>query len=619
MQGYMQAHKGIRAYMDVGEPGSVLEYDDQSDVGPPDPVPVPAPQAQRFIPGTIIPMAAANQQIAPPAPVPQQQDQPPPPPPGLQAYTDSDDPNFGTPPAPAPPNPYGASIDKMESAIDTKPKMKDPKWWQKALAVGFGGAAGFSNAGGGHGNTLIDIPGATEGIQHPGYAGQEAKWQANTMAPAQAHMELEGKRFEAQQKAALQVETIDHLKAQGEYYRGVGRNDNVPVTARLSQMSGGALQVGSTIGGQYAAKVIDDYIARTTKAPPRVAVTPMEKYKELKEAFPGRTDEELWQAVVNPTQVGKPAPAETAEAAKLKYQATVAKLSAEGMPVGALQDVKQLAMFARSSRVLTPEEKNGLMGYLAANTTPAATGTNAVIRMESYGQSREYPVINKNSGQLEMRSANEINKDPGTYAPAGAGAQAMSKEAIFSDLNYNIDNARKAIVGLGNVDAPTRAALAYVLRHTDPGSAMQSFFTSTVAANLTPAQQEAVQSLALLAENAMTLRTVGGMGAGSDQVRAAILATIPGPNTPSGPYAMGQLNKLQQVVDRLHKGNPGMGAAGKTETGPPPSPGRGGPQSQPEQPPANLLKEGVVTTFKTGSAWTLVDGQVHQVINGKVQ
>jgi len=186
--------------------------------------------------------------------------------------------------------------------------------------------------------------------------------------------------------------------------------------------------------------------------------------------------------------------------------------------------------------------------------------------MEGLGATREYPVINKNTGQLEMRSANEINANRGQYAPAGQGATAMSKQAIFSDLHYNIDSARKAIAALPDMDAGTRARLAFALRGTDPNSSIQAFLASTAGTQLTPQQAEAVQSLALLAENAMSLRSVAGMGQGSDELRSAILNTIPSGKTPSKEYAQGQLNKFEQVVTRLEGGVPGMGNAGRTQT-----------------------------------------------------
>ncbi len=259
---------------------------------------------------------------------------------------------------------------------------------------------------------------------------------------------------------------------------------------------------------------------------------------------------------------------EKAAKAKDEFQGAVAKIASEGgLPADALTDVTKLAKHIASSQTLTPEEKNKSLAYLAANTTPAAQGTNTRIRVEGMGAMREYPVIDRETGQLEMRSAVEINANKGKYMPAGQGATAMTKEAVFKDLYFNVDTARKAINGLQTLDAGTRAQLSYALRHSDPGSAMQTFLTGAAATNMTPEQQEFVQSLALLSENAMSLRGVAGMGQGSDDLRAAIQATLPSGKSPSKEYMQGQLNKLEAVITRLNAAVPGTGGASEARMG----------------------------------------------------
>lgn len=249
-----------------------------------------------------------------------------------------------------------------------------------------------------------------------------------------------------------------------------------------------------------------------------------------------------------------------AGAPKDAFTSTVSKVAAEqGLPPSALTSVTSLASAITGAKTITAQEKNDALAYLATNTTPGATSQAGVMRMQIMGQNREYPVINKGTGELEMRSAAEINANKGTFAPAGQGATAMGKNAVFQDLHYNIDTARKAINDLESLDAPTRAALSYTLKHTDPRSAMQTFLSGTVGTQLNDKQQEAVQSLALLAENAMSLRSVAGMGQGSDELRAAIQATLPSGKSPSKGYALKQLDKFENVVSRLETGVPGMG------------------------------------------------------------
>lgn len=257
---------------------------------------------------------------------------------------------------------------------------------------------------------------------------------------------------------------------------------------------------------------------------------------------------------------------EPAAAAKQEFQGIVTKVASEGnLPPNAMTDVKALTSAIDSSQTLTPEEKSRAKSYLAANTTPAATGTNMVLRMEGLAGSREYPVINKQTGQMEYRSATDINNNKGLYAPAGPGATAMTKEAVFQDLHYNINTARKALQNVEELDAPTRAALSYMLRESDPKSAVTTFLTGQVGQAMTPAQQELVQSLAQLAENAMSLRSIAGMGQGAQDLRDAIRSTIPSGKTPTKPYGLAQLDKFENVVSRLEKGVPTVRTGGAGE------------------------------------------------------
>lgn len=255
----------------------------------------------------------------------------------------------------------------------------------------------------------------------------------------------------------------------------------------------------------------------------------------------------------------KPPAAPTSEAQKIAYQNILSKLSAEGLlPANAASNVGAVFKAIDQSRTLTPQEKNDAKAFATANTTPASQGTQATIRVEGMGAMREYPVLNSQTHAMEMRSAADINANPGLYAPAGQGAQAMTKQAIFGDIHYNIQNARQAISALDEMDPQTRAQLAYALRDTDPRSSISSFLTGAVGSSMTPQQQDAVIALRNLSENALLLRSMG-MGQGSDQVRNAILATIPGPKSASKGFALKQLDQFEGVVNRLEKGVPTVG------------------------------------------------------------
>lgn len=380
----------------------------------------------------------------------------------------------------------------------------------------------------------------------PYLAGQQAMWDAQRADPANKAIAKYMSPTWSQKNATAIAQLSPKFKEQQEVLNG-----------QVAQAVGSLASNPPKDAAAYG-KVLDslpDAVAARLQA-----TVPLDQYD------PKESPDALNRALLTPEQRYKADnPSEGAGANKAAFQGILQKI-AKNMPAGALSDARVLASAIKSSPLLTQDEKNQGIAYLAANNTPAATGTSNIIRMEGLGATREYPVINKATGQVEMRSANEINASRGNFAPAGQGATAMSKQALFSDLHYNIDTARKAIQALPDMDVGTRAALSYALRGTDPHSAIQTFLTGSVGTQLSPQQQEAVQSLALLAENAMTLRSVGGMGAGSDELRSAILATIPSGKTPSKDYAMGQLNKFEAVVRRLEGGVPKVGTLGQSNT-----------------------------------------------------
>ena len=492
-----------------------------------------------------------------------------------------------SPPANVAPTDMAGASAALKAALATAPVKSNPTWWERLAAAGAGGAAGWSNAAS-RTKHPIDIGAVQENILHPGYQDKLSQWQSR-VAPAEAQLQLAGQQVAAQQAAEKNTATNEELKARADYYRGQGRT-SVTVTPDLERVSGGVLQAGTVVPATWATTVLDDKRTRNETEKPVVVNGALVNPKTGAVIYNGgpktpteTAEERLWETnaqvmaqqhpelqidTTKPVLPQLPATlrqqamtaskSEPAAAAKQAFQATIAKI-ADTLPPTAMTDVNALSRAIRSSNVLLPKEKNDALAYLTANPSPATAGTTATIRMEGLGNTREYPVINTRTKQMEMRSASDINSNPGLYAPASGGATAMGKEAVFQDLHYNINTARNAIAALPSMDVGTRAALSYALRHTDPASAIQTFLAGQVGQNLSPEQQEAVQSLALLSENALALRGVAGMGQGSDDLRAAIQATIPSGKSPSKDYAQKQLDKFESVVTRLEGGVPRVG------------------------------------------------------------
>ena len=326
-------------------------------------------------------------------------------------------------------------------------------------------------------------------------------------------------------------------------------------------------------------------------APSPIATVP----KELLPYMPGTVEgqqvpaDQLKQATaayykVLETQAKPVAP--TAEAEKIKYQQVLAKMESVGeYPAAASTDLKAKAQAIRNSTVLTPEEKASAIAWQDANPTPASSITGMTVRSEILlkGMQERTPltVIDSQNGQaisMNMEDFNQRNHEsPGRYVISGTAVPAMQKQATFEDIQYNIDNSRAAIQQLGTMDAGTRAQLTNALAADTPEgllSKVNTFLSGEVASTMTPQQRSAVIAIKNLMENALALRGIAGFGQGSDQLRNAIMSTLPNAKSADVPYMLEQIRQFEGIVQRLRKGVPGVGGPSRGAT---PEGGSGGP------------------------------------------
>lgn len=138
-------------------------------------------------------------------------------------------------------------------------------------------------------------------------------------------------------------------------------------------------------------------------------------------------------------------------------------------------------------------------------------------------------------------------------ASASTAPQAMGRQALINDIRGGIQTTKQAAEKLDkSFDAGSRALLAAGL--ADPTTTSMQFFQSIPRGSLTEAQENYIIQLFQLREQAMAMRSVLGAGQGSEDLRRAILSTIPGPGTPSASYALKQLDAFERVLGRLEKG-----------------------------------------------------------------
>jgi hypothetical protein len=188
----------------------------------------------------------------------------------------------------------------------------------------------------------------------------------------------------------------------------------------------------------------------------------------------------------------------------------------------------------------------------------------AQARIDAYMKTRMYGAMDAMTGSLVFVNPDEMRKNPGRYAPAAPSIQAKNRESVFKEIDTTKGFLQDAISALPNdaFDAKARAQVAYVLKDDDPRSAWQTFKQSEVAQTLSPQQIDYVTALVSMDESAMSLRSVAGMGAGSDMLRSAITKMLPGANTPSKAYALRQLKIFDGELQALRTSVPNIGEPG---------------------------------------------------------
>ena len=151
----------------------------------------------------------------------------------------------------------------------------------------------------------------------------------------------------------------------------------------------------------------------------------------------------------------------------------------------------------------------------------------------------------------------QLKDNQDRYMPTATTAKALGQTALIEDIRGTVGDTRAAIKNLKTEFTPeVRAQMALVFKSRDPSSAWSQFWGGSWSKGLTPDQQDYLVKVQLLHENAMAMRSVLGAGQGSEDLRNAISATIPGASTPSKEFATKQLDSFEKVLNRLERGVP---------------------------------------------------------------
>lgn len=182
----------------------------------------------------------------------------------------------------------------------------------------------------------------------------------------------------------------------------------------------------------------------------------------------------------------------------------------------------------------------------------AAAGANA--RGESYGRNRPVQVLDTFNGNRPITvSSGEAEDNPNRYVTQSGGEKSLPKEALINDIRTSAQNVEKNIDILDEKGFD-RAKLATAL--ADPTNTFESYLQGLPRGSLSDKEQQFVSDLFNLREQAMAMRSVLGAGGGSEDVRKAILNTLPGVSSGSSGFGKKQIANLTQVLDRLERGVP---------------------------------------------------------------
>ena len=431
-------------------------------------------------------------------------------------------------------------------------------------------------------------------------------------SPAPAFNPVADQQSAAADQAAQPVTTTtttpgspaNPLKAQIEYLNSIGETqkaqalsdsliDHANKVMTLTGNPNDALKIVNDATGEKLAYSPLASLDAITNDGQLVGYIDKNKYKELVTA--GAQPMEAMKGAMIPLDLGGGGKA-VMEYLSQHPNATDAELAGVGEKAGVPLS-KMIPLLAERQKVQAQVEQNARQDKSIAasdartDKTIAASDarqdkTIAAIagrQDKTLANGRLYSVLDTHNGNRPIMITSEENAaNPGRYLAAGAGAKALGQTNLQEDIKGTINNVKKSI---GNLDAdftPAQAAqISVAMRSQDPHSAISNFYQSAIGKTLTPKQQEYIADLQQLSENAMAMRSVLGAGQGSDQMRAAIEATLPNATTPDRKTALMKLNKFEQTVDRLGRGIP------KVELNPMP-----GAQTAPPVPGASKAPDG---------------------------
>ena len=176
-----------------------------------------------------------------------------------------------------------------------------------------------------------------------------------------------------------------------------------------------------------------------------------------------------------------------------------------------------------------------------------------------------YDSANGNTGFITKKMILDAEKegDSGRFVPIEAATKIRSRLAAFSEIEIASTTAKNALKNLDtDFTLEFRAKMAQMLKADDSRSAAQNLISSSIGRTLTAPQRNYVIAVANMKESAFGLRTLQGLGQGSDTLRAAMEGMVLNAHTWSKAAGAEQMRLFDQETAALKKAIPGLGGAG---------------------------------------------------------
>jgi len=237
--------------------------------------------------------------------------------------------------------------------------------------------------------------------------------------------------------------------------------------------------------------------------------------------------------------------------------ATVVDRTAKEKPTEVQEDQRfeQIDSARRMGKPVSPEDKAWADAYKNRKTLgQQVINVGADVRGKSFGRNRPMQVLDTwNGNRPVVVSAGEAEDNPQRYVTQSGGEKSLPKEALINDIRVSAENVKKNLAVLDS-SGFDRVKLAAAL--ADPNSTAQSYLQAIPRGSLDENSQQFVADLFNLREQAMAMRSVLGAGQGSEDMRRAILSTLPGVASPSQKFGAKQIDNLIAVLNRVERGVP---------------------------------------------------------------